>query len=58
MVVEIAIDGVQTSRRYPGGAALRFARVLRYRPDKTNSQIDTIEEILRIRDTSSASEDG
>jgi len=58
MVVEIAIDGVQTSRRYRGGAALRFARVLRYRPDKTNSQIDTIEEILRIRDASGASEDG
>lgn len=58
MVVEIAIDGVQTSRRYPGGAALRFARVLRYRPDKTNREIDTIEEILRIRDSSSASGDG
>jgi len=57
-VVEIAIDGVQTSRRYPGGAALRFARVLRYRPDKTNREIDTIEEILRIRDTSGASADG
>jgi DNA ligase-1 len=58
MVVEIAIDGVQTSRRYAGGAALRFARVLRYRPDKTNRDIDTIEEILRIRDSSSASDDG
>ncbi len=56
-VVEIAFDGVQTSRRYSGGAALRFARVLRYRPDKTVNQIDTIEEILRIRDTSGASED-
>jgi len=58
MVVEIAIDGVQTSSRYPGGAALRFARVLRYRPDKTNREIDTIEEILRIRDASAASDDG
>ena len=36
LVVEIAFDGVQTSPRYPGGLALRFARVLRYRrPDKT-----------------------
>ena len=34
LVVEIAFDGVQTSPRYPGGVALRFARVLRYRPDK------------------------
>ena len=34
LVVEIAFDGVQTSSRYPGGVALRFARVLRYRPDK------------------------
>lgn len=58
MVVEIAIDGVQTSRRYPGGAALRFARVLRYRPDKTSGEIDTIEEILRIRDATIASEEG
>ena len=35
LVVEIALDGVQASRRYPGGVALRFARVRRYRPDKT-----------------------
>ena len=34
-VVEIAFDGVQTSSRYPGGMALRFARVLRYRDDKS-----------------------
>ncbi len=34
LVVEVAFDGVQTSRRYPAGMALRFARVLRYRPDK------------------------
>ena len=33
-VVEIAVDGVQRSSRYPGGVALRFARVLRYRSDK------------------------
>ena len=34
MVVEIACDGLQASTRYPGGVALRFARVLRYGPDK------------------------
>ncbi|MBW6432181.1 ATP-dependent DNA ligase [Actinoplanes hulinensis] len=41
-VVEIAFDGVQTSPRYPGGVALRFARVLRYRDDKTAAEADTI----------------
>lgn len=42
-VVEIAFDGVQRSRRYPGGVALRFARVVRYRDDKTPQEADTIE---------------
>jgi len=42
LVVEIAFDGVQRSRRYPGGVALRFARVRRYRPDKAPSEADTI----------------
>ena len=41
-VVEIAIDGVQRSSRYPGGVALRFARVLRYRSDKPAAEADTI----------------
>lgn len=45
LVVEIAIDGVQRSTRYPGGVALRFARVRRYRPDKTPAQADTIERV-------------
>ena len=40
-VVEIAFDGVQRSTRYPGGVALRFARVLRYRDDKTPAETDT-----------------
>jgi len=44
-VVEIAFDGVQRSTRYPGGVALRFARVVRYRDDKTPSEIDTIETV-------------
>jgi DNA ligase-1 len=43
LVVEIALDGVQVSRRYPGGVALRFARVRRYRTDKSADQADTIE---------------
>ena len=42
LVVEVAIDGVQSSTRYPGGVALRFARVRRYRPDKTAGEADTI----------------
>ena len=45
LVVEIALDGVQASRRYPGGVALRFARVRRYRPDKAPSEADTIETV-------------
>jgi DNA ligase 1 len=48
LVVEIAFDGVQTSPRYPGGVALRFARVLRYREDKSAAEADTIEEVRRI----------
>jgi DNA ligase-1 len=41
-VVEIAFDGIQTSSRYPGGMALRFARVLRYRDDKAAEEADTV----------------
>ena len=44
-VVEIAFDGVQRSSRYPGGVALRFARVVRYRDDKTADEADTIEMV-------------
>jgi ATP-dependent DNA ligase len=42
LVVEVALDGVQTSTRYPGGVALRFARVRGYRPDKNPGEADTI----------------
>jgi DNA ligase-1 len=45
LVVEIALDGVQVSRRYPGGVALRFARVRRYRDDKTADAADPIEAV-------------
>jgi ATP-dependent DNA ligase I len=48
LVVEIAFDGVQTSPRYAGGVALRFARVLRHRPDKDAAEADTIETVLAI----------
>ena len=44
-VVEIAFDGVQRSTRYPGSVALRFARVLRYRDDKTADEADTVEMV-------------
>jgi DNA ligase-1 len=45
LVVEIALDGVQSSTRYPGGIALRFARVKRYRPDKNPDEADTIDAL-------------
>jgi DNA ligase-1 len=48
LVVEIALDGAQRSSRYPGGVALRFARVLRYRPDKTPAEADTIDSVRSL----------
>ena len=48
-VVEIALDGVQTSTRYPGGVALRFARVRRYRDDKGPDEADTIDTVRALR---------
>lgn len=47
-VVEIAIDGVQRSTRYPGGVALRFARVKAYRPDKRPDEADTIQTLRAL----------
>jgi DNA ligase-1 len=47
-VVEIAFDGLQRSSRYPGGLALRFARVLRYRDDKSAEDADTIETVRML----------
>ncbi|HLS72983.1 MAG TPA: ATP-dependent DNA ligase [Actinomycetaceae bacterium] len=47
-VVEIAFDGVQRSPRYPGGVALRFARVLRYREDKTAAEADTLDAVRAL----------
>ncbi|MFJ5118223.1 ATP-dependent DNA ligase [Kitasatospora sp. NPDC088548] len=48
LVVEIAFDGVQRSPRYPAGLALRFARVLRYRTDKSADEADTVATVRRI----------
>jgi DNA ligase 1 len=47
-VVEVALDGVQASPRYPGGLALRFARVLRYRDDKSPAEADTIDAVRAL----------
>jgi DNA ligase-1 len=48
LVVEIAFSDLQTSTRYPGGIALRLARVKRYRADKTVEQADTMETVRRL----------
>jgi DNA ligase-1 len=48
LVVEIAFDGVQASTRYPGGVTLRFARVLRYREDKSAGEADTIDAVRAL----------
>jgi DNA ligase-1 len=47
-VVEIAFDGLQRSTRYAGGLALRFARVVRYRDDKTAAEADTIDTVRSL----------
>ncbi|QGN35780.1 ATP-dependent DNA ligase [Microlunatus sp. Gsoil 973] len=51
IVAEIAIDGLQISTRYPGGVALRFARVLRYREDKTPAEADTLDTLKKLLPT-------
>jgi DNA ligase-1 len=48
LVVEIALDGVQVSSRYPGGVALRFARVRRYRDDKPAEAADPIDAVQAL----------
>ena len=54
LVVEVAFDGVQTSPRYPGGVALRFARVLRYRDDKAADEADTLATVLALAPAASS----
>ena len=49
LVVEVALDGVLTSDRYPGGVSLRFARVKRYRPDKSPAEADDIDAVRALR---------
>jgi DNA ligase-1 len=48
LVVEIAVDGVHVSTRYPGGVALRFSRVRKYRPDKAPEEADTIDAVRAL----------
>jgi ATP-dependent DNA ligase I len=48
LVVEVAFDGVQASSRYPGGLTLRFARVIRYRPDKPAAEADSIDAVRAL----------
>ena len=52
LVVEVAFDGLQPSSRYPGGLALRFARVKGYRPDKGADEADTIDAVRAIHQAS------
>ncbi|MEU4311019.1 ATP-dependent DNA ligase [Nocardia sp. NPDC024068] len=52
-VVEIAFDGVQSSSRYPGGMALRFARVVRYRDDKSPAEADTVGTVRMLHERDS-----
>lgn len=47
-VVEVAFDGLQRSSRYPGGLALRFARVVRYRDDKSADEADSMETLRSL----------
>ncbi|WP_407445182.1 ATP-dependent DNA ligase [Rhodococcus sp. (in: high G+C Gram-positive bacteria)] len=58
LVVEIELDGAQVSTRYPGGVALRFARVLRYRPDKSPAEADTIDAVRALLPRSPVGNDG
>jgi DNA ligase-1 len=48
LVVEVALDGAQRSTRYPGGVALRFARVVRYRPDRSAADADTLDAVRAL----------
>lgn len=57
MVAEIALDGVQTSTRYPGGVALHFARLKTYRSDKPSAEADTIDSIRAMLSSPTSGED-
>jgi DNA ligase-1 len=49
VVVEVAFNNVQRSPRYPGGVALRLARIINFRPDKSPDAIDTIQQLRALR---------
>ncbi len=53
LVVEVEFNDVQVSPRYPGGVALRFARVKRYRPDKSPAEADTLQALQALAPASS-----
>ena len=55
-MVEIAFNEIQESARYPGGLALRFARVKRYRPDKRPEEADTMDTVRAIYERRPSSE--
>jgi DNA ligase 1 len=57
LVVEIALNDVQTSPHYPAGLALRFARVKRYRPDKSPAEADTLSQIRQLHARSQGAQD-
>jgi len=58
LVVEIAFNGLQDSPHYPGGLALRFARVIRYRDDKKPEDADTIETVRHLHREGAPDSDG
>ena len=58
LVVEIAFNDLQASPRYPGGLALRFARVKGYRPDKKPEEADTMDAVRAIYASQSKGETG
>jgi len=58
LVVEVAFNGLQDSPHYPGGLALRFARVIRYRDDKKPEDADTIETVRKLHREGAPDSDG
>jgi DNA ligase-1 len=58
LVVEVALDGVQRSSRYPGGVALRFARIKGYRSDKGPEEVDAIDALRSLLPSGGVAEDG
>ena len=57
-MVEVAFNEIQDSSQYPGGLTLRFARVRRYRPDKTAADTDTIDDVRQLSGRETRRDDG